>query len=104
MNICLRMQIHCSQSWIKHSLVRKINLIISSKHPRAQFYSAEEAAVLVNEGLKIIDWASTAKEEEPELVIAAAGTESNLEALAAVTLLLEEFPKLKFGSSMSWIY
>ncbi|MGN2709726.1 phosphoketolase family protein [Enterococcus sp. Edu-1] len=73
----------------------KINLIISSKHPRAQFYSAEEAAVLVNEGLKIIDWASTAKEEEPELVIAAAGTESNLEALVAVTLLLEEFPKLK---------
>ena len=73
----------------------KINLIISSKHPCAQFYSAEEAAVLVNEGLKIIDWASTAKEEEPELVIAAAGTESNLEALAAVTLLLEEFPKLK---------
>ena len=73
----------------------KINLIISSKHPRAQFYSAEEAAVLVNEGLRIIDWASTAKEEEPELVIAAAGTESNLEALAAVTLLLEEFPKLK---------
>ncbi|EGV7878041.1 phosphoketolase family protein [Enterococcus faecium] len=73
----------------------KINLIISSKHPRAQFYSAEEAAVLVNEGLKIIDWASTAKEEEPELVIAAAGTESNLEVLAAATLLLEEFPKLK---------
>ncbi|MFB0877391.1 phosphoketolase [Enterococcus lactis] len=73
----------------------KINLIISSKHPRAQFYSAEEAAVLVNEGLKIIDWASTVKEEEPELVIAAAGTESNLEALVAVTLLLEEFPKLK---------
>ena len=73
----------------------KINLIISSKHPRAQFYSAEEAAVLVNEGLKIIDWASTAKEEEPELIIAAAGTESNLEALAAATLLLEEFPKLK---------
>lgn len=73
----------------------KINLIISSKHPRAQFYSAEEAAVLVNEGLKIIDWASTAKEEEPELVIAAAGTESNLEALVAVTLLLEKFPKLK---------
>lgn len=73
----------------------KINLIISSKHPRAQFYSAEEAAVLVNEGLKIIDWASTAKEGEPELVIAAAGTESNLEALVAVTLLLEEFPKLK---------
>ncbi|EPH95213.1 D-xylulose 5-phosphate/D-fructose 6-phosphate phosphoketolase [Enterococcus faecalis 13-SD-W-01] len=73
----------------------KINLIISSKHPRAQFYSAEEAEILVNDGLKIIDWASTAKDEEPELVIAAAGTESNLEALAAVTLLLEEFPEIK---------
>ena len=36
-----------------------INLIVSSKHPRPQFYSADEAEELVDKGLKIIDWAST---------------------------------------------
>ncbi|MCD5028662.1 phosphoketolase family protein [Enterococcus asini] len=73
----------------------RINLIVSSKHPRPQFYSAEEAEVLVNEGLKIIDWASTDGDNEPDLVIAAAGTEPNLEALAAVSLLNKEFPEMK---------
>ncbi|WP_297077635.1 phosphoketolase [uncultured Enterococcus sp.] len=73
-----------------------INLIVSSKHPRPQFYSAKEAEILVNEGLKIIDWASTvAEHEEPDLVVAAAGTEPNLEALAAVSILHEAFPELK---------
>lgn len=73
----------------------RINLIVSSKHPRPQFYSAEEAEVLVSEGLKIIDWASTDGDNEPDLVIAAAGTEPNLEALAAVSLLNKEFPEMK---------
>lgn len=73
----------------------KINLIVSSKHPRPQFYSAEEATELVNKGLKIIDWASTCKDEEPDIVIAAAGTEPNLEALATVSILNENIPELK---------
>ncbi|WP_319469103.1 phosphoketolase family protein [uncultured Trichococcus sp.] len=73
----------------------QINLIVSSKHPRPQFYSAEEAEVLVKDGLKVIDWASTCGDEEPDVVIAAAGTEPNLEALAAVTILHKQFPALK---------
>lgn len=73
----------------------KINLIVSSKHPRPQFYSAEEAEVLVKDGLKVIDWASTDSGEEPDLVVAAAGTEPNLEALAAVSLLNAAFPEMK---------
>lgn len=73
----------------------KINLIVSSKHPRPQFYSVAEAEVLVKDGLKIIDWASTDGNKEPDIVIAAAGTESNLEALAAITILNQEFPQLK---------
>lgn len=73
----------------------KINLIVSSKHPRPQFYSVEEAETLVREGLKIIDWASTDNGGEPDVVIAAAGTEPNLESLAAVTLLHKQFPELK---------
>lgn len=73
-----------------------INLIVCSKQPRPQFYSAIEAEILVKEGLKIIDWASTIAEDEvPDLVIAAAGTEPNLEALAAITLLKAEKPELK---------
>ncbi|WP_430610979.1 phosphoketolase family protein [Enterococcus sp. DIV0876] len=73
----------------------QINLVVSSKHPRPQFYSAQEAEILVKDGLKIIDWASTSHEEEPDIVIAAAGTEPNLEALAAVSILAEAFPDLK---------
>ena len=73
----------------------KINLIVSSKHPRQQFYSAAEAKELVDKGLKIIDWASTDKNAKPDVVIAAAGTEPNLEALAAISILYEKLPDLK---------
>ena len=72
-----------------------INLIVSSKHPRPQFYSAKEAEELVEKGLKVIDWASTDNGDEPDVVIAAAGTEPNLEALAAVSILNEQFSDLK---------
>ena len=70
----------------------KINLIVSSKHPRQQFYSAAEAKELVDKGLKIIDWASTDQNAEPDIVFAAAGTEPNLEALAAISILHEKLP------------
>ena len=67
-----------------------INLIVSSKHPRPQFYSADEAEELVREGYKVIDWASTVSaDEEPDLVIAAAGTEPTLKLL----LLLQSCTK-----------
>lgn len=48
----------------------KINLVVSSKHPRPQFYSADEAKVLVKDGLKVIDWASTDEGQEPDIVLA----------------------------------
>ncbi|MFT8728412.1 MAG: phosphoketolase family protein [Liquorilactobacillus ghanensis] len=73
----------------------KINLIVASKHPRPQFYSAAEAQELVDNGLKIIDWASTDDHAEPDLVIAAAGTEPNLESLAAISILHQAAPELK---------
>lgn len=73
----------------------KINLIVSSKHPRPQFYTAVEAKELVDKGLKIIDWASTDHNAEPDVVIAACGTEPNLESLAAVSILHEKLPDLK---------
>ncbi|WP_027120696.1 phosphoketolase family protein [Mycoplasmopsis lipofaciens] len=73
-----------------------INLIVASKQPRNQFYSVEEAKEIVEKGLKIIDWASNVKnDEEPDVVMVAAGTEPNLEALAAITILNKEFKNLK---------
>lgn len=74
----------------------KINLIVISKHPRPQFYSIAEAEELVAEGYKVIDWASNVSlNQEPDVVFAAAGTEPNLEALAAISILHKAFPELK---------
>ncbi|MGV3452990.1 phosphoketolase family protein [Streptococcus agalactiae] len=74
----------------------KINLIVTSKHPRPQFYSIAEAEELVAEGYKVIDWASNVSlNQEPDVVFVAAGTEPNLEALAAISILHKAFPELK---------
>lgn len=73
-----------------------INLIVASKHVRPQFYSVEEAEELIENGYKIIDWASTvSKDEEPDIIFAAAGTEPNLEALATINILNKHFPDMK---------
>lgn len=74
---------------------QKINLIVSSKHPRHQWFTADEAKELVDNGLKIIDWASTDKDGEPDIVFASAGTEPTIEALAAISILHEKLPDLK---------
>ena len=73
----------------------KINLIVSSKHPREQFYSAAEAKELVDKGLKIIDWASTDQNAEPDVVFAAAGQNLTWRPLAAISILHEKLPDLK---------
>lgn len=72
-----------------------INLIVSSKHPRPQFYSADEAQEIVDHGVKKVDWASTDGNDEPDIVFAAAGSEPNLEALAAISMLHDQFPEIK---------
>ena len=72
-----------------------INLIVSSKHPRPQWYTSQEAHQLLENGLGIIDWASTDQGSEPDVVFAAAGSEPNLEALAAISILHQAMPDLK---------
>lgn len=74
---------------------QKINLIVSSKHPRPQWFTADEAKELVDKGLKIIDWASTDNGEEPDVVFASAGTEPTMESLAAISILHDKLPQLK---------
>ncbi|MCD2255559.1 phosphoketolase family protein [Lactobacillus sp. CC-MHH1034] len=77
------------------NMKQTLNLTVTSKHPRPQFYTVQEAEQLVDNGLKVIDWASTTHGEEPDVVIAAAGTEPNLESLAAISILHKQFPDLK---------
>lgn len=72
-----------------------VNIVVASKHPRPQFYSVEEAQQLVDNGLKIIDWVSNDGHSEPDVVFVASGTEPNLEALAAIDILHDEYPDLK---------
>ncbi|RAV71821.1 phosphoketolase family protein [Aerococcus mictus] len=73
-----------------------INYIVTSKHPRPQFFSVEEAEEFVDKGYKVIDWASTVEEgEEPDVVIAASGTEPTVETIATISYLHEAFPELK---------
>lgn len=72
-----------------------INLMVTSKHPRLQWFTKEEAKELVDNGLKYVDWASTDQGAEPDVVIASAGTEPTTEALAAVDILHRNFPELK---------
>ncbi|MBY0099143.1 phosphoketolase family protein [Mesobacillus maritimus] len=74
---------------------QKINLIVASKHPREQWFSAAEAKELVDKGIKIIDWASTDQGAEPDVVFASAGTEPTIESLAAISILHEKLPELK---------
>ena len=73
-----------------------INLIVTSKQPREQFYSIKEANEMIEKGYKIIDWASNVKtNQEPDVVIVASGVEPNLEALAAISIINKEFSNLK---------
>ena len=74
----------------------KVNLIIASKQPRQQWFTADEADVLANEGLKIIDWASTAPSGDVDITFASSGTEPTIETLAALWLINQAFPEVKF--------
>ena len=72
-----------------------INIIVTSKHPRPQWFSIDEATEIVNNGLKYIDWASTDQGSEPDVVFASTCTEPTEESLAAIELLHKNFPELK---------
>ncbi|MCU4117221.1 phosphoketolase family protein [Mycoplasma zalophi] len=72
-----------------------INLIVASKQPRQQFFNVEEAKELVEKGLKVIDWASTSKDNQVDLVMVSSGTEPTIEALASITYLNKKYPNLK---------
>ena len=72
-----------------------VNVMVTSKHPRPQWLTMDQAVKHCTEGLGIWQWASSDQGAEPDLVMACAGETPTLEALAAVIILREHFPELK---------
>jgi xylulose-5-phosphate/fructose-6-phosphate phosphoketolase len=55
----------------------------------------DQAVEHCTKGLSIWDWASTGREEEPDVIMASAGDIPTLESMAAVSILRERLPNLK---------
>lgn len=72
-----------------------INVLVTSKQPRPQWFSITEASELVDHGLGYVEWASTDQAAAPEVVFASTETEPTMEALAAIELLHDAFPALR---------
>ncbi len=88
---------NCLLSTFDHCIRSRnyVNVIISSKHPRPQWLSMDEAVKHCAQGIGIWRWASTDAGEEPDVVMACCGDTPTLETLAAVTILRDYFPDLK---------
>ena len=88
---------NCLLSVFDHCIRSKnyINVVVTSKHPRPQWLTMEQAIKHCTQGIGIWDWASNDSGVEPDLVIACCGETPTLEALAAVTILRKELPELK---------
>lgn len=72
-----------------------INVMVTSKHPRPQWLTMDQAVKHCSQGIGIWNWASNDQGEEPDIVLACAGETPTLETLAAVTIMRHYFPEIK---------
>ena len=88
---------NCLLSVFDHCIRTKnyINVIVTSKHPRPQWLTMEQAIKHCTQGIGIWDWASNDEGSDPDLIMACCGETPTLETLAAVTILREKMPNLK---------
>ena len=77
-NTLLSIMDHCLNS------KNYINVVVASKHPRRQWFNKEEALTLCRRGVDIVKWAS---DDNPDVVLAAAGDTPTIEVIAARDLL-----------------
>ncbi len=71
-----------------------VNLIVAGKQPALTYLTMDEAVDHCARGLGIFDWAGTAGDEVPDVVLACAGDVPTLETVAAAGLLRRHFPDL----------
>jgi xylulose-5-phosphate/fructose-6-phosphate phosphoketolase len=87
-NCLLSVADHCLRS--RHY----VNVIVAGKQPALQYLTMDEAIAHCTRGIGIWDWAGTAGDGEPDVVLACAGDIPTLEAIAAAALLRERLPDL----------
>ena len=88
---------NCLLSCFDHCMGSKnyVNAIVASKHPSTQWLTMEQAVKHCTQGISIWEWASNDQNDEPDLVLAAAGDTPTLEIMAATTILRDAMPDLK---------
>lgn len=88
---------NCLLSCFDHCIRSKnyVNVMVTSKHPRQQWLTMEQAVKHCTQGIGIWEWASNDQGQEPDVVLACCGDTPTLEALAAVTILRKNLPDVK---------
>ncbi len=88
---------NCLLSCFDHCMGSKnyVNAIVASKHPSTQWLTMEQAVKHCTQGISIWEWASNDQNDEPDLVLAAAGDTPTLEIMAATTILRDAMADLK---------
>lgn len=88
---------NCLLSTFNHCIKSRnyINVIVSSKHPRPQWLTMDQAIKHCTQGIGIWEWASNDKDSEPDVIMACCGDTPTLETLAAVMILRKALPELK---------
>ncbi len=88
---------NCLLSCFDHCIKSRdyVNVLVTSKHPRPQWLTMEQAVKHCTQGVGIWNWASNDQNCEPDVVMACCGDTPTLETLAAVTILREKMPSIK---------
>ena len=88
---------NCLLSCFDHCIRSRnyINIMVTSKHPRPQWLTMEQAIRHCTQGIGIWQWASSDAGAEPDIVMACCGDAPTLETLAAVSILRKALPELK---------
>ncbi len=88
---------NCLLSTFDHCIRSRnfVNVVVSSKHPRPQWLTMDEAVKHCTQGIGIWQWASNDQGVEPDVVMACCGDTPTLETLAAVTILRRELPEVR---------
>ena len=88
---------NCLLSCFDHCIRSRnyVNVLVTSKHPRPQWLTMEQAVRHCTQGIGIWQWASNDAGQEPDVVMACCGDTPTLETLAAVTILREYMPEIK---------
>src|SRR5499427_8132570 len=95
--IYLPPDVNCLLSVADHCLRSEnyVNVIVCDKQKHLQYLTMDQAITHCTKGIGRWEPACSDQGVEPEVVIASAGDIPTLEALAAITMLREEFPDLK---------